>query len=148
MGDNGQLMTGIDYNIIFNTYQGLGFMSWTTKKSSGGHWVQVVATEGSNKLIPDGCWKFWHRAGADYNIRNNSAPAHSFMATSASTGDATADSLYTEISPNTSTNKLGGNGSWRIEGTPDAYNLVNSEFNQGSNFLSYSSTAAGSSTTR
>lgn len=59
------------------------------------------------------------------------------MATSASVGDApTADSLYTEISPNTSVNKLSGNGSWKVEGTTDAYNLVNTEFNQGSNFLS------------
>jgi len=140
LGDNGKLMTGLDYNIIFNHATGVGFMSWTAKTSDAGHWAQVVDAEGGNSLIIDGSWKFWHNEGEYYNIRNHSAPKQSFLATSKSTGDATGASLFVEVSPDESTNKLAGNGSWKIAGTTDNYHLINKEFNKGVNFLTTAST--------
>jgi len=81
-------------------------------------------------------------------LRNHSAPKQSFLATSKSEGDADQDSLFVELSPDETTNKLDGNGSWEIEeieGSNLEYNLINKEFNSGDNFLSLanSKTAGG-----
>lgn len=108
-------------------------MSWTTKKSKAGHWAQVVDAEGSNKLISDGSFKFTLSEGNWYNIRNQTAPSNSFLATAkSSSGDAPTTSsaktsVFVELSPDESTNKLKGNGLWSFAGSENAYNLVNKD---------------------
>jgi len=85
----------------------------------------VVDAEGGNKLITDGCWKIWQNESTKqnvglmwYNLRNQTAPSNSFLTTAKSIkGDApTAESVFTELSPNENTNKLESNGSWTISG--------------------------------
>ena len=75
-------------------------------------------------------------------MRNQTAPSNSFLATAKeSKGDApTAQSVFTELSPNENTNKLASNGSWSIAGSQNDYYLKNKEFNSGNNFLSLATT--------
>jgi len=97
-----------------------------------------VKEEGANTYATDGSWQFLNNTGEWYNIRNQTAPSNAFLAPSATAGDApTAGSFKCEVSPDETTNKLDGNGSWKfVKNADNDYNLVNKTYNSGNNFLS------------